>query len=118
MTITSLIFIATCSVQSERVLLASGFELLLGNEEWLEWNSIPPLDNPFPKSKDILGWEYANGSNPSYGGADTFYPTWSLDDNIYTPWTDGQVSGVNSNSGSGSSLTYMSTTGINRHFTN
>lgn len=52
----------------------------------------------YPQSKDLLGWEYLSGANPGYGGgnhiansADTWYPTWSSDGNLYTPWTDGSV---------------------------
>eukprot|EP01050_Picozoa_sp_SAG11_P008767 SAG11_NODE_787_length_7169_cov_4.571146_11_plen_322_part_00 len=60
----------------------------------------PPLLNRSPRrrSKDLLGWEYKSGANPGYGGgnhvarsADTWYPSWGADGNLYTPWTDGSV---------------------------
>jgi hypothetical protein len=46
----------------------------------------------------MLGWEFKSGANPGYGGgnhqansADTWYPTWGANGNLYTPWTDGGV---------------------------
>ena len=66
--------------------------------KWTRWNNTPPAAGmPFPQSKDLLGWEYLSGANPGYGGgnqvansADTWYPTWSSDGDLYTPWTDGR----------------------------
>ena len=63
-----------------------------------------------------------NGSNYQYGGlphaADTWYPTWSADGNLYTPFTDGTVICQDENgknysvgSGSGSSTGNHTTTG-------
>ena len=76
-----------------------------GTGEWTTWLDTPPTPSysnpgtiPFPKSKDLLGWEYKSGANPGYGGgnhvassADTWYPSWGADGNLYTPWTDGSV---------------------------
>jgi hypothetical protein len=92
---------------------------------WTRWNNTPPAGGiPYPQSKDLLGWEYLSGANPGYGGgnlvassADTWYPTWSSDGNLYTPWTDGHVhddaTGQTISSGSGGSARddYNSTTG-------
>ena len=33
-----------------------------------------------------------------YTGADTWYPSWAADGNLYSPWTDGRVNGLGSNS--------------------
>jgi len=92
--------------------------------KWTRWNNTPPAGGaPFPQSKDLLGWEYLSGANPGYGGgdhvassADTWYPTWSTDGNLYTPWTDGTVkddiTGKTIRSGSGNShAPFMATTG-------
>eukprot|EP01084_Bolivina_argentea_P208257 355142_1 len=66
------------------------------NNIWLEWsNTIAPHSIPFNKSTDIIGWEYLNNSNFMYGGsfnsADTWYPSWSQNGNIYSPFTAGTV---------------------------
>jgi len=76
-----------------------------GTGQWVEWPNAPPTSTysnpgtiPFPKSKSLIGWEFKSGSNPGYGSgntldgsADTWYPTWAADGNLYTPWTDGSV---------------------------
>jgi hypothetical protein len=101
-----------------------------GTGEWTTWEDKPPTPTytnpgkiPFPKSKDLLGWEYKSGSNPGYGGgnhvarsADTWYPSWGADGNLYTPWTDGSVvddgTGKNTRSGSGRRLQEVSSEAI------
>ena len=42
---------------------------------------------------------YLEGANAAYGGADTWYPTWAADGNLYTPFTDGVVNDVRAGSG-------------------
>ena len=84
----------------------------LGDMTYVKWVSTPKPGCPFPISKDILGWEYLNGSNANYGGADTFYPTWAEDGNIYTPWTDGTLNNVASHSGAANRAPWTSTTGM------
>lgn len=63
------------------------------------------MSSPFPKSTDILGFDFYGGHNYQYGGADTWYPSWAADGNLYTPWTDGHVqddrTGATISSGSG-----------------
>lgn len=54
---------------------------------------------PYPRSKDLVGWEFKSGCNPGYGSggnvqgasADTFFPSWAADGNLYTGFTDGHV---------------------------
>jgi len=95
-----------------------------GTGNWTTWENKPQEGIPWPKSKDLLGWEFLSGANPGYGSAshtansaDTWYPTWAADGNLYTPWTDGSViddeTGVRVSSGSGghSKEGYNSTTG-------
>eukprot|EP00041_Stephanoeca_diplocostata_P006638 m.90490 g.90490 ORF g.90490 m.90490 type:complete len:629 (+) comp16461_c0_seq2:37-1923(+) len=92
--------------------------------KWTKWDDQPQEGIPWPKSKDILGWEYLSGANPGYGGgdhiarsADTWYPSWGADGNLYSPWTDGSVhddiTGATVGSGSGGKTGngYNSTTG-------
>jgi hypothetical protein len=84
-----------------------------GTGLWTAWPSEPPSANysnpgeiPWPKSRDLVGWEYQSGVNPGFGGimhwgrggpsdvatsADTWYPSWGSDGNLYSPWTDGSV---------------------------
>lgn len=61
------------------------------------WPSTPPADCPFPKSETLFGVGFT-GRHAEYTGADTWYPSWAADGNLYSPWTDGGVNGLNSNS--------------------
>ena len=91
---------------------------------WVTWPHAPKPNSPFPMSEDLLGWQYNSGVNPGYGGgdhtarsADTWYPTWGADGNLYSPWTDGSVHDdvtgqrVGSGSGGKTGQGYNSTTG-------
>ncbi|MCX7872035.1 MAG: hypothetical protein N2487_01975, partial [Verrucomicrobiae bacterium] len=61
------------------------------------WISEPPEDCPFKQSAALIGIGFT-GRHAEYTGADTWYPCWASDDNLYSPWTDGSVNGLNSNS--------------------
>ena len=63
----------------------------------LLWPSEPPKDMPFEQSKELVGILFT-GVHSDYRAADTWYPCWASDDNLYSPWTDGQTDGMNSNS--------------------
>ncbi len=63
------------------------------------WRSERPLDCPFPKSDDITGIAFT-GRHIRYADADTWYPSWAENGNLYSPWTDGTVNGVKSSSDS------------------
>ena len=54
------------------------------------WPSDPPSDCPFPSSTDILGIGLTE-RHKEYQNADTWYPSWAADGNLYSPWTDGRV---------------------------
>ena len=62
------------------------------------WPSEPPEGCPFEQSQDIVGVAFA-GLHSDYHVADTWYPSWASDGNLYSPWTDGQLEGVGSSSG-------------------
>ncbi len=69
------------------------------------WPSEPPQDCPFEPSKDLVGIAFT-GVHSDYHVADTWYPSWASDGNLYSPWTDGSApradgSRENSNSGTG-----------------
>ena len=64
----------------------------------LLWPSEPPEDIPFQQSKELIGILFT-GIHSDYHVADTWYPSWASDDNLYSPWTDGQTDGMRSSSG-------------------
>jgi len=64
----------------------------------LLWPSEPPEDIPFEQSKELVGILFT-GVHSDYRVADTWYPSWASDDNLYSPWTDGQTDGMRSSSG-------------------
>ena len=65
------------------------------------WPSEEPADCPFERSKDILGIGFT-GRYKFYAGADTWYPSWAADGNLYSPWTDGSVGEMDGHPGASS----------------
>jgi hypothetical protein len=61
------------------------------------WRSEPPADCPFPRSTEITGLAFT-GRHTRYANADTWYPSWAENGNLYSPWTDGAVGEVHSSS--------------------
>ena len=61
------------------------------------WPSQPPAGIPFAPSTELTGIAFT-GRHAQYGHADTWYPSWAANGNLYSPWTDGEVNGVKSNS--------------------
>jgi len=57
------------------------------------WESDPPADVPFPASQDLAGIAFT-GRSAHYGGADTWYPSWEANGNLYSPWMDGVVNEI------------------------
>jgi hypothetical protein len=64
----------------------------------LLWPSEPPQDVPFEQSRDLVGIVFT-GIHSDYRAADTWYPSWASDGNLYSPWTDGTTDGMPSSSG-------------------
>jgi len=62
-----------------------------------EWPSTPPPDIPFPPSRELTGIAFT-GRYAQYGHADTWFPSWASNGNLYSSWTDGTVNGVRSSS--------------------
>ena len=54
------------------------------------WTSKPPQDIPFAPSTELVGIRFL-GRCSDYRVADTWYPTWASDGNLYSPFTDGPV---------------------------
>jgi hypothetical protein len=65
------------------------------------WPSEPPKDCPFAPSHELTGVAFT-GRHAEYENADTWYPSWAANGNLYSPWTDGNVKGTGSNSDMGS----------------
>ncbi len=57
-----------------------------------------PADCPLEESKQFAGIVFT-GRHKVYTTADTWYPSWAADGNLYSPWTDGSVGKMNSSSG-------------------
>jgi hypothetical protein len=71
--------------------------LLAGSEAARVWPSEPPSGCPFPASPTLTGIRFS-GTHTRYATADTWYPSWASDGNLYSPWTDGKVGDVSSTS--------------------
>lgn len=68
------------------------------------WPSSPPEDCPFLPSKSLPSIRFT-GRHAEYTEADTWYPSWASDGNLYSPWTDGTVNGLSSMSMMGANAT-------------
>jgi hypothetical protein len=66
---------------------------------------IFPHDCPLPRSQLLNGLQYT-GRMTVREGADTWYPTWAADGNLYTPFADGVVKGQRSNCNRHESMTF------------
>jgi len=64
------------------------------------WPSKVPDGCPFSESRNITKIVFT-GQHKEYTGADTFYPSWASDGNLYSPWTDGSIAGEKCGSWSG-----------------
>ncbi len=53
-------------------------------------SSDTPENCPFPKSDDIAALAFTR-RYVSYTDADTWYPSWASDGNMYSGWTDGEI---------------------------
>ena len=62
-------------------------------QEPFRWPSEVPRDCPFPRSDQFRGLTFT-GRRARYQNADTWYPSWAADGNLYSPWTDGKVNGL------------------------
>lgn len=62
------------------------------NRTWapFDWPSTPPKDCPFSPSQELTGIRFL-GQCATYTDADTWYPSWASDGNLYSPWTDGSI---------------------------
>lgn len=54
------------------------------------WASDTPANCPFKSSNDISAIVFTRRF-VSYTDADTWYPSWAIDGNMYSSWTDGEI---------------------------
>jgi len=64
------------------------------------WKSELPPGCPFAPSTELSGVAFTR-KYVSYTDADTFYPSWASDDNMYCGWTDGEIGLESCQSGGG-----------------
>lgn len=57
------------------------------------WPSTPPSDFPVPQSNEFAGIGFT-GAYSVYEKADTWYPSWASDGNMYSNFADGVVLGL------------------------
>ena len=62
------------------------------------WPVSNAAECPFLKSKEITRIEFTERF-VNYTKADTWYPSWASDGNLYSPWTDGSIRNVRAFSG-------------------
>lgn len=55
-----------------------------------DWPDEPPADFAGPQSTEITGVSFT-GRYANYTGADTWYPSWAADGELYSAWTDGYL---------------------------
>jgi len=72
------------------------------------WPNQPPAECPFTPSQTLKGIAFT-GRHAEYAAADTWYPSWASDGNMYSPWTDGNVLGLVSNSAGANATTGYAT---------
>ena len=71
-----------------------------------------PTDCPFVQSEDFSGIEFGPGFKNYLNDkitSDTWYPSWASDGNLYSPWTDGKVRDLQSNSAGKDATTGIAT---------
>lgn len=54
------------------------------------WKDEPPAGCPFAASREFTAIAFT-GKHISYTDADTWYPSWAADGNMYSGWTDGEI---------------------------
>ncbi len=75
-------------------------------EPWLPkvWISANPEGCPFKRSIEFSAIAFL-GNHVSYTDADTWYPSWAPDGNMYSGWADGEIGLENTQSGGGAKAT-------------
>jgi len=83
----TLIFLVLCGGES---MSADSLDL---PPHYTIWNDTPESACPFPPSTEFEGLGFSR-KHAKYGGADTWFPSWAADGNLYSPFTDGEAGGI------------------------
>jgi hypothetical protein len=90
-------FAASSFHQNSKASLSSEIQSNTDTKSGHLWPSEPPSGCPFSPSIAITGVRFT-GRQARYTEADTWYPSWASDGDLYSPWTDGKVSDLTSTS--------------------
>ncbi len=88
-----LVFIVRCSPPIKETVIP------YTSQDWPTsiWKSEVPEGCPFEPSKDITAVGFTR-NYVAYTDADTWYPSWASDGNMYSGWTDGEIGEESCNS--------------------
>ena len=94
-----LLTMITCLFQNS--LYAQEKNIPYVSKQWVPevWSSAIPDSCPFKKSEKFSAIAFL-GKHVSYTDADTWYPSWASDGNMYSGWADGEI-GLESSHSSG-----------------
>lgn len=95
----SILFVAGCQQHKAQETAAK-----ISGPSYQIWPSEPPPGCPFQKSRTITGVAFGS-RHAEYAHADTWYPSWAADGNMYSPFTDGTVDRIRSESGGSEATT-------------
>ena len=93
-------------LQQQNELYAQQKDIPYVPSPWLPtvWDSSVPVNCPFKKSKEFSAIAFL-GNHVSYTDADTWYPSWAPDGNMYSGWADGEIGFESTQSGGGARAT-------------
>jgi hypothetical protein len=100
--------IGFATLQCISIALAQSTPDSSGTASLKAWPSQPPAGAPFPASTELTGFVFT-GKHAQYAHADTWYPSWAANGNLYSPWTDGEVNGVKASSAQAAANTGFAT---------
>jgi hypothetical protein len=80
-----------------RAFMMMGGAAVAARGEERRWGTPPPAGCPVERSEHLRGIVFT-GRQAAYTTADTWYPSWASDGNLYSPWTDGKVNELRADS--------------------
>lgn len=88
----AIIFISSGLMSAQTILNGQEREVPYTPKPWLPkvWVSEVPESCPFRQSSEYSAIAFT-GKHASYTDADTWYPSWASDGNMYSSWTDGEI---------------------------
>lgn len=100
------LFLILVTILFQERLYAQQRNIPYASEPWLPevWSSAVPDSCPFKKSGEFSAIAFL-GKHVSYTDADTWYPSWAPDGNMYSGWADGEIGYESSQSSGGAKAT-------------